>query len=144
MYLTAQGHRHEVTITNYEAAPNPADHKTEQLQPVSGFVSWANQDCHGSWCSPVFVIDRSCLMYPIMIDYCVIGLLAWIVLYQSSCVSLSHNHYKKRFKLFQITHNSIEWNICAASTWFKWCLICSTQYILALQYPIDSIILAQF
>ena len=37
-----QGHRHEVTITNYEAAPNPADHKTEQIQPVGSFVSWAS------------------------------------------------------------------------------------------------------
>ena len=37
--LHMQGHRHEVTIAAYEVRPNPADHKTSNIDPVSGFVS---------------------------------------------------------------------------------------------------------
>ncbi|KAH0631144.1 hypothetical protein JD844_005296 [Phrynosoma platyrhinos] len=32
-------HRHEVTICNYEAAANPADHKTDQFTPQTHFIS---------------------------------------------------------------------------------------------------------
>uniref|UniRef100_A0A2D4NYS8 PITH domain-containing protein n=2 Tax=Micrurus surinamensis TaxID=129470 RepID=A0A2D4NYS8_MICSU len=32
-------HRHEVTICNYEAAANPADHKLDQITPQTHFIS---------------------------------------------------------------------------------------------------------
>lgn len=34
-----QAHRHEVTICNYEASANPADHKLEQITPQTHFIS---------------------------------------------------------------------------------------------------------
>ncbi|XP_068121490.1 PITH domain-containing protein 1 [Hyperolius riggenbachi] len=34
-----EAHRHEVTICNYEAAANPADHKISQIAPQSHFIS---------------------------------------------------------------------------------------------------------
>ncbi|KAM9321659.1 PITH domain-containing protein 1 [Gastrophryne carolinensis] len=34
-----EAHRHEVTICNYEAAANPADHKISQITPQSHFIS---------------------------------------------------------------------------------------------------------
>ncbi|OXB77767.1 UNVERIFIED_CONTAM: hypothetical protein H355_000522 [Colinus virginianus] len=34
-----QAHRHEVTICNYEAAPNPADHRLRQAAPQSHCIS---------------------------------------------------------------------------------------------------------
>lgn len=34
-----QAHRHEVTICNYEAAANPADHKIESIIPQTNFIS---------------------------------------------------------------------------------------------------------
>ncbi|KYO25786.1 PITH domain-containing protein 1 [Alligator mississippiensis] len=34
-----EARRHEVTICNYEAAANPADHKLEQLMPQTHFIS---------------------------------------------------------------------------------------------------------
>lgn len=41
MYLHHfQAHRHEVTICNYEAAANPADHKLESIIPQTNFISW--------------------------------------------------------------------------------------------------------
>ncbi|NWR24570.1 PITH1 protein, partial [Emberiza fucata] len=35
----AEAHRHEVTICNYEASANPADHKLEQITPQTHFIS---------------------------------------------------------------------------------------------------------
>lgn len=37
--LPTQAHRHEVTICNYEASANPADHKVEQITPQTHFIS---------------------------------------------------------------------------------------------------------
>lgn len=34
-----QAHRHEVTICNYEASANPADHRLEQITPQTHFIS---------------------------------------------------------------------------------------------------------
>ncbi|XP_010132553.1 PREDICTED: PITH domain-containing protein 1, partial [Buceros rhinoceros silvestris] len=34
-----EAHRHEVTICNYEASANPADHKLEQITPQTHFIS---------------------------------------------------------------------------------------------------------
>lgn len=34
-----EAHRHEVTICNYEAAANPADHKVESIIPQTNFIS---------------------------------------------------------------------------------------------------------
>ncbi|XP_019367622.1 PREDICTED: PITH domain-containing protein 1, partial [Gavialis gangeticus] len=34
-----EAHRHEVTICNYEASANPADHKLEQIMPQTHFIS---------------------------------------------------------------------------------------------------------
>ncbi|XP_051520377.1 PITH domain-containing protein 1 isoform X2 [Myxocyprinus asiaticus] len=34
-----EAHRHEVTICNYEAAANPADHKVESITPQTQFIS---------------------------------------------------------------------------------------------------------
>lgn len=34
-----QPHQHEVTICNYEAAANPADHKIDQFTPETHFIS---------------------------------------------------------------------------------------------------------
>uniref|UniRef100_A0A3Q3JL20 PITH domain-containing protein 1 n=1 Tax=Monopterus albus TaxID=43700 RepID=A0A3Q3JL20_MONAL len=34
-----EAHRHEVTICNYEAAANPADHKLENIIPQTNFIS---------------------------------------------------------------------------------------------------------
>ncbi|XP_041436947.1 PITH domain-containing protein 1 isoform X1 [Xenopus laevis] len=34
-----EAHRHEVTICNYEAAANPADHKVSQITPQTNFIS---------------------------------------------------------------------------------------------------------
>ena len=38
-----QAHRHEVTICNYEASANPADHKVESIIPQTNFISWELQ-----------------------------------------------------------------------------------------------------
>lgn len=38
--LWFQAHRHEVTICNYEASANPADHKVESIIPQTNFISW--------------------------------------------------------------------------------------------------------
>ncbi|KAG7219319.1 hypothetical protein INR49_019123 [Caranx melampygus] len=35
----SEAHRHEVTICNYEAAANPADHKVESIIPQTNFIS---------------------------------------------------------------------------------------------------------
>lgn len=35
----SQAHRHEVTICNYEASANPADHKVESVIPQTNFIS---------------------------------------------------------------------------------------------------------
>lgn len=37
--ISTQAHRHEVTICNYEASANPADHKLEQITPQTHFIS---------------------------------------------------------------------------------------------------------
>lgn len=37
--VSTQAHRHEVTICNYEASANPADHKLEQITPQTHFIS---------------------------------------------------------------------------------------------------------
>lgn len=34
-----EAHRHEITICNYEAAANPADHKVETITPQTQFIS---------------------------------------------------------------------------------------------------------
>lgn len=34
-----EAHRHEVTICNYEASANPADHKIDQITPQTHFIS---------------------------------------------------------------------------------------------------------
>ncbi|NXA03696.1 PITH1 protein, partial [Sapayoa aenigma] len=34
-----EAHRHEVTICNYEASANPADHRLEQITPQSHFIA---------------------------------------------------------------------------------------------------------
>ncbi|XP_074832584.1 PITH domain-containing protein 1 isoform X2 [Carettochelys insculpta] len=34
-----EAHRHEVTICNYEASANPADHKIDQITPETHFIS---------------------------------------------------------------------------------------------------------
>ncbi|TRY83249.1 hypothetical protein DNTS_032515 [Danionella cerebrum] len=34
-----EAHRHEVTICNYEAAANPADHRVESITPQTQFIS---------------------------------------------------------------------------------------------------------
>ncbi|XP_054856095.1 PITH domain-containing protein 1 [Eublepharis macularius] len=34
-----EAHRHEVTICNYEAAANPADHRIDQITPQTHFIS---------------------------------------------------------------------------------------------------------
>ncbi|KTG03404.1 hypothetical protein cypCar_00004246, partial [Cyprinus carpio] len=40
MFLSLfQAHRHEITICNYEAAANPADHKVETITPQTQFIS---------------------------------------------------------------------------------------------------------
>lgn len=38
-FISTQAHRHEVTICNYEASANPADHKLEQITPQTHFIS---------------------------------------------------------------------------------------------------------
>ncbi|KAM4597535.1 PITH domain-containing protein 1, partial [Polymixia lowei] len=35
----SEAYRHEVTICNYEAAANPADHKVESIIPQTNFIS---------------------------------------------------------------------------------------------------------
>ncbi|CAB1426341.1 unnamed protein product [Pleuronectes platessa] len=35
----SEAHRHEVTICNYEAAANPADHKVDSVIPQTNFIS---------------------------------------------------------------------------------------------------------
>lgn len=35
----SEAHRHEVTICNYEASANPADHKVESIIPQTNFIS---------------------------------------------------------------------------------------------------------
>ncbi|XP_065146985.1 PITH domain-containing protein 1 isoform X1 [Paramisgurnus dabryanus] len=35
----SEAHRHEITICNYEAAANPADHKVETITPQTQFIS---------------------------------------------------------------------------------------------------------
>uniref|UniRef100_A0AAZ3P003 PITH domain-containing protein n=1 Tax=Oncorhynchus tshawytscha TaxID=74940 RepID=A0AAZ3P003_ONCTS len=35
----SQAHRHEVTICNYEASANPADHKVDSIIPQTNFIS---------------------------------------------------------------------------------------------------------
>uniref|UniRef100_A0A3Q0QQ35 PITH domain-containing protein 1 n=1 Tax=Amphilophus citrinellus TaxID=61819 RepID=A0A3Q0QQ35_AMPCI len=35
----SEAHRHEVTICNYEATANPADHKVESIIPQTNFIS---------------------------------------------------------------------------------------------------------
>ncbi|NXL77646.1 PITH1 protein, partial [Leptocoma aspasia] len=37
--IPTQAHRHQVTICNYEASANPADHKLEQITPQTHFIS---------------------------------------------------------------------------------------------------------
>lgn len=34
-----EAHRHKVTICNYEASPNPADHQLQQVTPQSHCIS---------------------------------------------------------------------------------------------------------
>nr|XP_032627931.1 PITH domain-containing protein 1-like [Chelonoidis abingdonii] len=34
-----EAYRHEVTICNYEASANPADHKIDQIMPETHFIS---------------------------------------------------------------------------------------------------------
>lgn len=42
-----KAHRHEVTICNYEASANPADHKVESIIPQTNFISWTRVELRG-------------------------------------------------------------------------------------------------
>lgn len=39
LFAPLKAHRHEVTICNYEATANPADHKVESIIPQTNFIS---------------------------------------------------------------------------------------------------------
>lgn len=44
LFAPLKAHRHEVTICNYEATANPADHKVESIIPQTNFISWELRD----------------------------------------------------------------------------------------------------